>query len=90
MRKYIEGIAKFEYQQGALVYDALAAYYLIRPEAYILLEDADILVETKGEYTDGMTVREKRVYKEKNINIQLVKKVDRDMFVSDFLNFLSR
>ena len=88
MRKYIEGIAKFEYQQGALVYDALAAYYLIRPEAYIL-EDADILVETKGEYTDGMTVTEKRVYKEKNINIHLVKKVDRDMFVSDFLNFLS-
>ena len=89
MEKYIEGIAKFEYQQGALVYDTLAAYYLIRPEAYTL-EDVDILVETKGEYTDGMTVTEKRVYKEKNINIQLVKKVDRDMFVSDFLNFLSK
>ena len=89
MRKYIEGIAKFEYKQGALVYDALAAYYPIRPEAYIL-EDADIIIETKGEYTDGMTVTEKRVYKEKNINIQLVKKVDRDMFVSDFLNILSK
>lgn len=89
MEKYIEGIAKFEYQQGALVYDALAAYYLIRSEAYTL-EGADILVETKGEYTDGMTVREKRVYKEKNINIQLVKNVDRNMFVPDFLSFLSR
>lgn len=89
MKKYIDALAKFENQEGALVYDALAAYFLIRPEAYTL-EDADILVETKGEYTDGMTVREKRVYKKKNVNVQLVNKVNREMFVSDFLNFLSR
>lgn len=88
MKHFIKGIAKFETAQGALVYDALAAYYLVRPEAYTL-EEADIHVETKGEYTDGMTVKEQRSYIKAENNVDLVVKINRNKFVNDFISILS-
>lgn len=88
MKHFIKGIEKFEFAQGALVYDALAAYYMVRPDAYEI-EEADIRIETKGELTEGMSVKEKRVYAQKDNNVSLVTKIDREMFVRDFLNILS-
>lgn len=88
MKHFIKGIEKFELSKGAFVYDALAGYYFINPDAYTLI-DADIRVETKGEYTNGMTVMEKRLWGEKSFNIKLVTNIDRDKFVADFIRILS-
>jgi inosine-uridine nucleoside N-ribohydrolase len=89
MRKYIKGILKFENVRGALVYDALATYYLINPGAYTLTR-ADIRIETKGEYTRGMSVMDKRGYGKKNYNINLVTKINQAKFRTDFVKILSR
>ncbi len=88
MKKFIEGINNFEKIKGALVYDALAGYYLINPSAYSLIK-ADIRIETKGEYTRGMTVMEKRTYGDKNCNINLVTKINKKMFTRDFIKILN-
>lgn len=84
MRHFITGIEKEEGVKGALVYDALAAYYLIRPDAFTL-EGMDIVIETKGEYTAGMSVAEKRLGKEKQVNAQVVRHIDADAFTADLL-----
>lgn len=64
MNHYISGIKKHEGLEGAIVYDALAAYYLLSPDS-ISLEAMDIIVETDGLHTRGQTVAEKRLSKEK-------------------------
>lgn len=87
MKNYIRAIRQFEDHQGALVYDALAAYYFLHPETFTLA-DMDVRIETKGEYTLGMTVADRRVYIEKDINCQVVTKIDRDHFTKDFLSIL--
>lgn len=89
MEKFIKGIEKFEMSKGALVYDALAAYYLINPGAYTL-EDCDIRIETKGEFTSGMTVIDQTRWGEKNMNVKLVTKIDRNKFTEDFIKILSK
>ena len=88
MKKYIKGIAKFENFKGALVYDALATYFLINPKAY-KLEKTDIRIETTGEYTSGMSVADQRAWGEKNPNVDLVIKIGREAFVKDFISYLS-
>ncbi len=88
MKQFIKGIAKFENFKGALVYDALATYFLINPKAYTL-KKMDIRIETKGDVTSGMTVAEKRTYGLKNLNVDVVTKIDREMFVKDFLRIMS-
>lgn len=88
MRRFIKGIEKFEKTKGALVYDALAAYYLINSSVYEI-EEVDIRVETKGEYTGGMSVADRRGWGEKDPNVGLVKKIDRKVFVRDFIKILS-
>lgn len=55
MKPYIVAMAKYEDQPGAIIYDALAAYYLLSPKSFVLTP-MDIVVETKGEFTSGMTV----------------------------------
>lgn len=89
MKKFIKGIEEYEGTKGALVYDAIAGYYLINPNAF-LLEDMDILIETKGEHTTGMTVPEKRKGEEKKYNIKLVTKVDKKQFIQDLKNMLNK
>lgn len=88
MKHYIQGIGNDEDTKGALVYDVLAAYYLINPLAFKTL-DMDIVIETKGEYTFGMTVAEKRLNKGTNLNTRVVVEVNRDTFVNDFIGYLS-
>jgi inosine-uridine nucleoside N-ribohydrolase len=87
MRKYAKAIYSFEKIKGVLVYDALAAYYLINKKAY-KLQKVDIRIETKGEYTRGMSVIDSRIYGEKNFNVDLVVELDKKAFVRDFIRIL--
>lgn len=87
MRHFIKGIEKFEGVKGALVYDVIAAYYLLNPSAF-LCKPMDIVIETKGKHTFGMTVAEKRKAENYNFNINVVVKLDRAKFVNDFIKIL--
>lgn len=87
MKEFLKGISKDEGVERILVYDALAAYYLINPKAF-LLEKADVRIETKGKFTSGMTVVEARKKAKKVFNVNVVKKIDRKKFVKDFINIL--
>ena len=89
MRHFIKGIAKFEGVEGALVYDALAAYYLVNPNAY-KLEKMDVRIETEGELTRGMSVADRRTWGERKPNVEVVVDIDRDKFVEDFIETLKR
>jgi len=89
MKQFIRGIAKFENFEGALVYDALAAYYLINPKAFEL-KKMDIRVETRGELTAGMTVADLRNWGGKNPNVDVATKIDRPAFIKDFIRILSK
>lgn len=88
MKKFIKGIAKFENFKGALVYDALAAYFLVNPQAF-KLEKMDIKIETEGKLTAGMSVADKRGWGEKCPNVNVVTKINRKSFVKDFIRILS-
>ncbi len=89
MREFIAGIAQFENTKGALVYDALAAYFLVNPKAFTVRR-MDVRVETAGEFTRGMTVADRRGWGEKNPNVDVVVRIDRRAFVRDFIRILSR
>lgn len=87
MSHYIKGIYTFEKTTGALMYDPLAAYYLINPTAFVT-ELMDIQIETRSELTRGMTVADQRVWGEKNLNVLVAKSADREKFTTDFLEIL--
>ncbi len=86
---YMKNLARFEGQPGAIVYDALAAYYLLNPAAYEL-EPFDIRVETDGKLTRGMCVVEKRPGKKSSPNVDYVSKIDKDAFKRDFFEVLNQ
>jgi pyrimidine-specific ribonucleoside hydrolase len=87
MSEYITGILRGEKVHGALMYDPLAAYYLINPQAFTL-ESMDILIETTSELTRGMTVAERRTWGECIHNVDVVTTIDGKQFVRDFLKVL--
>ncbi|MCL4391758.1 nucleoside hydrolase [Patescibacteria group bacterium] len=87
MDKYIYGLSVNEKANGALMYDPLAAYYLINPSAY-KLQPMDIRIETAGEITRGMTVVERRTWAQKNPNVLVATKIDGGVFKKDFLRTL--
>ena len=87
MDKYIYGLSVNEKVRGALMYDPLAAYYLINPSAYEL-QLMDIKIETSGEITRGMTVVERRTWAQKNPNVLVATKIDGKAFKKDFLKIL--
>lgn len=89
MKQFIRGISKYEGTKGALVYDAIAGYYLVNPEAF-RLEAMDILIETLGEYTFGMTVVEKRKSEKKKYNINVAIEIERNKFTEDFIKILKK
>jgi inosine-uridine nucleoside N-ribohydrolase len=88
MRQFIKGIEKHEGVKGALVYDAIAAYYLINPFSF-RCKPMDIVIETKGEHTSGMTVVEIRKKEMKNHNINVVTKLNKRLFLNDFIRILN-
>ncbi|MDO8619336.1 MAG: nucleoside hydrolase [Candidatus Daviesbacteria bacterium] len=87
MEHYIKGIEQDEGTKGALVYDVLAAYYLINSDAFEF-ESMDILIETKGEHTSGMTVVEKRSFKRGDSNIKVAMGIDKNKFIQDFVGII--
>jgi inosine-uridine nucleoside N-ribohydrolase len=87
MDKYMYGLSVNEKVKGALMYDPLAAYYLINPSAY-KLQSMDIKIETDGEITRGMTVVERRTWAHKNPNVLVATKIDGRAFKKDFLKIL--
>jgi len=87
MQHFISGIADEIGVQGALVYDALAAYYLINPDAYTL-EPMDVVIEVEGTHTRGMTIAEKRGKAKRDNNVHVVTAIDGDMFKRDMLKLL--
>ncbi len=87
MDKYIAGILSGEKVRGALMYDPLAAYYLINPKAY-KLEPMDIKIETVSELTRGMTVADKRIWSDRRPNVEVVTKIDGEAFTDDLLKIL--
>ena len=86
---YIKNLALFEGQDGAIVYDALAAYYVVNPEAYVL-QPMDIKIETKGDLTRGMCAVERRLYVPKIPNVNVVMKIDKESFKKNFLRILMK
>lgn len=89
MYKFIVGIEKYEGTKGALVYDAIAAYCLLNSRAFTS-QSMDIVIETKGRYTRGMTVAEKRISAKKMYNTEVIVKVDKERFVTDLLDILRK
>ena len=84
---YVENIKKYDNMAGTLMYDPLAAYYLINPSTF-QFEEMDIKIETKGEYTFGMSVAERRVGALKNPNVKVAIKIDGQKFIDDFVGFI--
>ena len=89
MKHFISGIKKHEGTSGALVYDVIAAYYLINPKASTL-KHMDIVIETKGEHTFGMSVVERRKIVKKKINTLVVEKVKKSVFKTDLITLLNK
>lgn len=89
MEHFAVGLIGDEGTKGLLVYDALAAYYLLNPKAYVL-ELMNVLIETKGEYTFGMSVAEKRRYKNEKPNASVVRQIQQDQFISDFFRIVDQ
>jgi len=89
MKPYIQGIQTFEKTAGALMYDPLAAYYLVNPSAY-KTTPMDLHIETTSELTRGMTVADRRIWGEKNYNVDVVVSINREVFVNDFFRILSK
>ena len=88
MRKYIVGLKNGEKVNGALMYDPLAAYYLINPKAYKLVK-MDIEIETGSDLTRGMTVADRRIWGEKRPNVDVAVKIDAKKFVRDFIRIIA-
>ncbi|MFZ1547889.1 MAG: nucleoside hydrolase [Candidatus Nitrotoga sp.] len=79
MRHFIAGISKHEKVKAALVYDALAAFYFLDQKAFKTVK-MDIVIETKGEHTFGMSVADRRKYSERHPNITVVTSIHRERF----------
>lgn len=85
LKPYIRNIQQSELAtRGALMYDALAAYYLLKPDE-CETEDVAMVVETKGEYTYGMTLIDRRPISKKDINnATIVTNIPEGQFIEDY------
>ena len=70
------------------MYDPLAAYYLVNPKAYET-KMMDIVIETKGKHTFGMTVADKRHWGKQIPNVTVATSINRQKFVEDFISLLN-
>jgi inosine-uridine nucleoside N-ribohydrolase len=88
MTRLTKGIERFENFKGALIYDALAGYYLINPKAF-RVKKMDTRIETKGDLTYGMTVADRRQWGKIKKNVNIAVGLSRRKFISDFVRILS-
>lgn len=87
LNKYKKNLSIYEGQNSIVVYDALAAFVMLNPKD-CKTELIDAVIETKGEYTNGMMVVDKRNYGNKKYNIKLVTYIDKAKFKKNFFTSL--
>lgn len=90
IKPYIRNINRFELPvEGALMYDVLAAYAILRPKLCLFREDF-VQVETKGELTSGMTLVDRReTGKRKRNNAKIIERIPKEQFIDDFFAVLN-
>lgn len=89
LKPYIANLAKDTGLKGALVYDVLTIFYLLRPTS-CQTEMHSVLVEAKGEITRGMTVIDKRnVTDGLEANVTVVMNITSQDFIECFIEALS-
>lgn len=88
MKPFIKNIFKESGINAALMYDPLTVYSIINPKV-CKKRKYNIIVETKGEITRGMTVAELRKLKSEKPNIMVVEKIPERNFKEDFIKYLS-
>lgn len=84
VKPYIEALKKYEGQDGAIVYDALAAYYLLNPSAFTL-SPMCVDIETTQLSNLGQTM----VDYNKRPNVLVATSLDKAKFVSDFITIIN-
>ncbi len=89
LREYIKGIKQYEKFDGALMYDVLAAYALMKPTAY-QSKNMDVRIETEGHYTRGMSVAERRSWGSETENCTVVTFIDKGDFSETFFSLLKQ
>lgn len=86
---YIAKTLELESDGGAKAYDPLTIYYLINPAA-CSIKMHDVLVETKGEHTRGMTVADRRRVADQDNVLRVVMHIDESAFKHDLMNYLNQ
>ena len=87
-KPYIKHITHEEGVHGAIMYDPVAIWYALNP-ALCTIKKYDILVETKGDLTRGMTVADMRNKPEQKNDIDVVEKIPLRKFRRDFIRYVS-
>lgn len=86
---YIANLEKDVGEKGALMYDPLTLFYLLRPHSCESREQ-NVLIETKGEISRGMTVVDKRKINDgKTPNATVVTNIASQDFIDCFVRTLS-
>jgi inosine-uridine nucleoside N-ribohydrolase len=82
---YIANLERDADVSGALMYDPLTVFYLLQPEV-CRTSKLNVLVETEGEVTRGMTVIDKRkVTDHLEPNVTVVTHIEADPFITQFI-----
>lgn len=90
VKPYIANLRKDAGVNVALMYDPLTIFYLLSPKS-CRTKDYNIQIETKGEYTRGMTVADLRIVKDvQQPNCTIVEYIESSDFKRTFIHELSR
>lgn len=90
VKPYITNIEKDTGIAAAFMYDPLTVFYLLSPES-CKINSYNIQVETKGEYTRGMTVADLRTVKDtQENNAVVVENILSEAFIKYFISTLSK
>jgi len=86
---YIANLEKDTGEKGALMYDPLTVFYLLRPTS-CQVEEQNVQIETKGEITRGMTVVDRRKVTDGAMkNTTVVMNIESQDFIDCFTETLS-
>jgi len=72
-----------------ILLDPLPFYYLLNPASATLVPH-DVVVETKGEYTRGMSVADVRPIASRVMNVTVVERIDPALFRRDFMRGINQ
>jgi len=88
-KPYINNTLRWEGISAAFMYDPLTIYSLMNPRA-CKYSRYNVVIETMGEHTSGMTVAELRMKNDEKPNVTVIESVSEKDFKKDFINYLSR